>query len=110
MPKQEADTPLLDLLTEMTTLSMERSALDERTVVLTRIAALAASDASPPSYALNIGAAEDLNVNAEEIRGVLVAIAPVVGTARIVAAMRNIAEVDALALDEFMHVETGPTA
>ena len=102
MPKQEADTPLLDLLTEMTTLSMERSALDERTVVLTRIAALAASDASPPSYALNIGAAEDLNVNAEEIRGVLVAIAPVVGTARIVAAMRNIAEVHALALEEFM--------
>ena len=110
MPKQEADTPLLDLLTEMTTLSMERSALDERTVVLTRIAALAASDASPPSYALNIGAAEDLNVTAEEIRGVLVAIAPVVGTARIVAAMRNIAEVDALALEEFMHVKTGPTA
>jgi hypothetical protein len=33
----------------------------------------------------------------------------VVGTARIVAAMRNIAEVDALALEEFRHVETGPT-
>jgi alkylhydroperoxidase/carboxymuconolactone decarboxylase family protein YurZ len=110
MPKHEADAPLLDLLTEMTTLSTERSALDERTVVLTRIAALAASDASPPSYALNIGAAEDLHVNAEEIRGVSVAIAPVVGTARIVAAIRNIAEVDALALGEFRRVETGSTS
>jgi hypothetical protein len=47
MPKQEADTPLPRSPQGDATLSMERSALDERSVVLTRIAALAASDASP---------------------------------------------------------------
>src|SRR5262249_1933788 len=97
----EAESPLLDLLREMTTLSLEGKWLDDRTVILTRIAALVASDASPHSYALNIGAAEDLEITPEEVRGVLGAIAPVVGTARIVTAMSNIAEVEGLALSDF---------
>jgi len=106
---RESETPLVDLLREMTTLAFDRSRLDERTVVLTRIAALAASDAAPQSYGLNIGAAEDLGVDPEEIRDVLVAIAPIVGTARIVAAMGNIAKVEALALHEFTELGEKPT-
>jgi alkylhydroperoxidase/carboxymuconolactone decarboxylase family protein YurZ len=106
-PKQQAESPLLDLLEEMTALSLDKKWLDERTVILTRIAALAASGASPHSYALNIGAAQDLKIKPEDIRGVLGAIAPIVGTARIVAAVGNIAKSKALALSEFTELEAG---
>jgi hypothetical protein len=66
--------------------------------MLARIAALVAVDAPPISYALNLGAAGQVDVTAEQIRGVFAAIAPIVGTARIAAAMGNI--VKALALEE----------
>jgi alkylhydroperoxidase/carboxymuconolactone decarboxylase family protein YurZ len=105
MAKDQSDSPLLNLLREMTTLSLEGEWLDDRTMILSRIAALAASDASPRSYALNIGAAEDLAITPEEIRGVLGAIAPIVGTARIVTAMSNIAQVEGVALSDFTDLE-----
>jgi hypothetical protein len=54
-------------------------------------------DAAPASYLLNITAAEEAGVPMETVRGVLVAIAPVVGSARVVSAAGKIAE--ALAAD-----------
>ena len=68
MPEQ--DTPVLDLLEGMTAMSLEVTSLDARDVMLVRIAALVASDAPAISYALNLGAAGELDVDAEEIRGV----------------------------------------
>jgi 4-carboxymuconolactone decarboxylase len=106
--EQTSETPVLDLLAGMTALSLEASSLDEQGVMLARIAALVASDAPPISYALNIGAAGELDVDPEQIRGVFAAIAPIVGTARIAAAMGNI--VKALALEELSELEAEQTA
>ena len=62
--------------------------------MLVRIAALAAVDAPSVSYLLNLGAASELGIDPEQVRGVLAAIAPIVGTARIASATGKI--VDAL--------------
>jgi 4-carboxymuconolactone decarboxylase len=58
--------------------------------MLARLAALVALDAAPASYLMNLGAAQDLGVPLERIQGLLVAIAPVVGTARVVSAASKI--------------------
>jgi hypothetical protein len=54
--------------------------------MLVRIAALVAVDAPPISHALNLEAASDLDIDPDQVRGVLAAIAPIVGTARIASA------------------------
>ncbi|HEY2555723.1 MAG TPA: carboxymuconolactone decarboxylase family protein [Diaminobutyricibacter sp.] len=91
------DAPVLDLIAQMTADSLAASTLDVQTLMLVRIAALVAVDASPVSYSLNIGAAADAGLDAESIRGVLTAIAPIVGTAKVAAATGNI--VQALAVE-----------
>ena len=88
MPKTES--PILDLLASMTAESIEVSSLDAETVMLVRLAALVAVDAPPVSYLLNLGAAADLEIDAEQVRGVLAAVAPIVGTARVASATGNI--------------------
>jgi alkylhydroperoxidase/carboxymuconolactone decarboxylase family protein YurZ len=93
------DTPILDLLERMTTASLEASGLDEQTVMLVRIAALVAVDAPPASYLMNLGAAREIGVDAETVRDVLGAIAPIVGTARTVSALGKMARALGLALD-----------
>jgi alkylhydroperoxidase/carboxymuconolactone decarboxylase family protein YurZ len=99
------ETPLLDLLKDMTASSLDATNLDEQTLMLVRIAALAAVDAPPVSYAMNLEAAGEVGVNAEQVRGVLAAIAPIVGTTRVVSATSSIAgalalEVELAARDE----------
>jgi 4-carboxymuconolactone decarboxylase len=90
------ETPVLDLLATMTAASLDASSLDAHSLMLVRIAALAAVDAPPASYLLNLGPAADAGVDADEVRGVLTAIAPIVGTARVASATGAI--VDALAI------------
>jgi hypothetical protein len=102
MPEQ-TETPILDLLAGMTALSFEATSLDKQQVMLARIAALVASDAPPISYALNLGASSDFDVDAEQIRGVFAAIAPIVGSARIATALGNI--VKALALETLAEID-----
>jgi alkylhydroperoxidase/carboxymuconolactone decarboxylase family protein YurZ len=85
-----SDAPVLDLLTKMTTASLDASILDAKSFMLARIAALVAVDAPPASYLLNLGAASEIGVDEEAVRGVLIAIAPVVGTPRVMAAAGNI--------------------
>jgi hypothetical protein len=97
-PLGEGDAPVLETLAQMTAHSLERSGLDEETYTLVRFAALAASDAAPVSYLLNLGAAEDIGVPLEKIQGTLVAIAPVIGTARTVSAAGNIVRAIGLAV------------
>jgi hypothetical protein len=92
------DTPVLDVLAAMTAASVEATTVDEEQLVLTRIAALIASEAPPISYALNLGAAGELDVDPEKIRGVFTAVAPIVGSARVATALGNI--VRALAIEE----------
>ncbi len=64
-----------------------------------RIAALVAVDAPPVSYGLNLEAAGDLEIDPERVRGVLAAVAPIVGTARIASATSKIARALALELE-----------
>lgn len=97
MSEQTTETPVLDLLASMTADSLEASSLDAETLMLVRIAALAAVDAPPISYAFNLEAASGLEIDAEQVRGVLAAIAPIVGTARVASATGKI--VRALAIE-----------
>jgi hypothetical protein len=80
------ETPVLDLLQNMTALSLEASDLEPQTLMIVRIAGLVATDAPPASYLLNLGAAGELGVTADQITGILAALAPIVGTARITSA------------------------
>jgi 4-carboxymuconolactone decarboxylase len=98
MPKT-SETPVLDLLESMTADSIEASSLDAETLMLARIAALVAVDAPPVSYALNLEAAGDLGIDSEQVQGVLAAVAPIVGTARVVSATSKIARALRLELE-----------
>ena len=80
------DAPVLERLIAMNLDSMEHSQLDQRTYFLVRLAALVAMDAAPVSYLINLGMATDAGVTLEDAQGMLVAIAPVVGTARVASA------------------------
>ena len=99
MSEQATDTPVLDLLAAMTADSIEASSLDAQSLMLVRIAALVAVDAPPASYLLNLAAAGEVGVDADQIRGVLTAIAPIVGTARIASATGNIARALAIEIE-----------
>jgi hypothetical protein len=87
----EGDTPVLDTLADMTAASVSRSSLDEKTLMMIRLAALASVDAPPVSYLANLGAGADAGIEAADVQQVLIGIAPVVGTARVAAASGNIA-------------------
>lgn len=93
------ETPIRDLLVGMTTESFETTTLDPQALMLARIAALVAVDAPPGSYVLNLGAAGEAGVDAEQVKGVLAAIAPIVGTARIASAVGNIARALGFAIE-----------
>jgi hypothetical protein len=99
MAGSTSETPVLDLLASMTADSVEASDLDAETLMLVRIAALAAVDAPAVSYLLNLGAASEIGVDAEQVRGVLAAIAPIVGTARVASATGKIAEALEVAIE-----------
>jgi 4-carboxymuconolactone decarboxylase len=99
MAEQEGETPVLDLLASMTAESIEASSLDERTLMLVRIAALVAVDAPPVSYTMNLGLAGEAGIGAEDVRGVLAAVAPIVGTARVASATGKIVRALAIAIE-----------
>jgi 4-carboxymuconolactone decarboxylase len=94
-----AEKPVLDLLARMTADSLEVSSLDPESIMLVRIAALISVDAPPASYLLNLGMASEIDIGAEQVRAVLAAVAPIVGTARVASAAGNIARALGLALD-----------
>lgn len=96
---ETSDTPVLDLLASMTADSIEASSLDPETLMLVRIAALVAVDAPPASYAFNLEAAGELEIDPEQVRGVLAAVAPIVGTARVASALGKIVRALAIELE-----------
>ena len=99
MDLSTSDTPVLDLLANMTADSVSASSLDAETLVLVRIAALAAVDAGTVSYLLNLEAADQVGLEVEQVRGVLAAIAPIIGTARVVSATGRIVDALGIALE-----------
>ena len=80
------DTPVLDTLTDMTAASVEHNSLSPRDFMLARLAALIAVDAPPISYFVNASAIQESGLTAEDIQGVMIAIAPVVGAPRVMSA------------------------
>ena len=99
MEQQTRESPVLDLLTKMTMESIEASSLDPKSLMLVRIAGLVAVDAPPASYLLNIGTAGEIGVDADEVQGVLIALAPIVGTARIASAATKLTRALGLAIN-----------
>ena len=67
-----------------------KSGLDSRSFALVKIAALIAVDAPPASYIWQVANALAEGATPEDIRGVLIAVAPQVGGPRVVAAAPEI--------------------
>jgi hypothetical protein len=86
------DQPVLDTLTEITAVSVDHGSLEAREHMLARLAALVAVDAPAASYVLNVDPAAEVGVTLEDVQGVLVAVAPIVGTARVVSAAAKITQ------------------
>lgn len=87
-----SETPVLDTLAAMTMDSVERCGMSPDMLILTRIAALAAVDAPTASYLAHIDPAVQAGLTSEQLQDVLVAIAPIVGTARVMSAAGHLAE------------------
>lgn len=99
MSEQSVGGPTVDaLVAKMTKDSVEAAGLDAQTLMMVRIAAMAAVDAPPASYLMNLMAAAELGLDDDMVRSVLIAVAPIVGSVRIVSALSNIEEALDLAL------------
>lgn len=92
------ETPVLDTLADLTAASLAHNSLAPRELMLVRIAALIAVDAPPVSYLANAGAAEESGVTADDIQGVMIGVAPVVGSPRVVSAAGKILRALGLAI------------
>jgi len=80
------DHPVLDTLVDVTAASIDHNTLSARDFMLARVAALIAVDAPPISYIANASAIEESGITADDIQGIMIAVAPVVGTPRVMAA------------------------
>ena len=81
-----ADGPVLDALTDITAASVDHNSLTPRDYLLARLAAMIAVDAPPVSYFAIASPIEESGITAEQIQGVMIAVAPVVGTSRVMSA------------------------
>ena len=80
------DEPVLDTLADMTAASIARNSLTPREYVIARLAAMVAVDAPPISYFASASAVEESGMTTEDIQGVMIAVAPVVGAPRVMSA------------------------
>lgn len=92
------DTPVVDVLAAMTAASLATCTLDADEAILVRLAALVALDAPVASYLFHFGPGAEAGLTLEDAQQVLVVLAPVVGSARIVSAANKMAEALGLAL------------
>jgi alkylhydroperoxidase/carboxymuconolactone decarboxylase family protein YurZ len=81
-----SEQPVLDTLTDMTAASIDHNSLSARDYMLARVAALVAMDAPPMSWFANAAAIQESGLTAEDIQGILIAVAPVVGAPRVMSA------------------------
>jgi hypothetical protein len=98
MTDASSETPVLDTLAAMTAESVERCTLDPNSLLTVRIAALAAVDAPAASYLMHVGPAVDAGFTVDQIQNILIGIAPVIGTPRILAAALKITEALGIAI------------
>ena len=81
-----ADGPVLDTLTDMTGASVEHNSLSPRDYILARVAAMIAVDAPPISWFATAAAVEESGLTVADVQGIMIAVAPVVGAPRVMAA------------------------
>jgi len=81
-----SESPVLDTLTDMTAASVDHNSLSPRDFMLARVAALIAMDAPPISWFANAAAIEESGLTTDDIQGIMIAVAPVVGGPRVMAA------------------------
>ena len=86
------DQPVMTALAEITAVSLLHSNLPAREHMIARLAALVAVDAPTASYVMNASTAAQTGITVEDVQGLLVAVAPLVGTARVVTAAERITE------------------
>src|SRR5437773_2701356 len=80
------ENPVLDTLTDMTAASVDHNSLSPREFMIARLAAMVAVDAPPISYFVSASAIEQSGMTAEDIQGVMIAVAPVSGAPRVMSA------------------------
>ena len=93
-----SENPLLDTIIDINAVSLANLDASLEAVLLVRLAALVAVDAPPSSYLITFRAAEGTLLDLEDARNVLIAVAPIVGTPKVVDAAANIAQALGLAL------------
>ncbi|HKH30235.1 MAG TPA: hypothetical protein VKA45_04210 [Gaiellaceae bacterium] len=85
------DDRYIDALLREETANVTLAGLDSRSHALVRVGALIALDAAPASYMSAVQAGLDAGATYDEIVGTLIAVMPIVGIARVVAAAPNLA-------------------
>jgi 4-carboxymuconolactone decarboxylase len=85
------DQRFVEEVLSMQLANIEASGLDPKTHALVRLGALVALDAAAPSYRSTVGMALSAGATVDDIVGVLIAVAPTVGLARVVSAAPAIA-------------------
>jgi 4-carboxymuconolactone decarboxylase len=93
------EVPVLEALARMQVGAAERSRLDRETYVLVRLAALVATDAAPVSYLGHLAADAGVRVSTDKILGTFAAIAPIVGSSRVLSAASRMAGVGLIATE-----------
>lgn len=88
----QSENPVLETIGAITDASLGRSDLPADALLMIRLAALAAVDARPISYLAHVGPSIESGVTAKDVQNVLVAVAPIIGTARTMSAAINITE------------------
>jgi hypothetical protein len=77
------NAPVLETLTEMTAVSVEHNTLSPRDYLVARLAALIAVDAPPISWFATAAAVEESRLTLDDVQGIMIAVAPVVGAPRV---------------------------
>jgi alkylhydroperoxidase/carboxymuconolactone decarboxylase family protein YurZ len=93
------NAPVMETLVEINAVSLARTELDARSLLLVRLAALVAVDAPTSSYLLHIGPSVEAGLTLEDAEDVLVAAAPIVGAPRAASAAAKISEALDLAIE-----------
>lgn len=92
------ENPVLDTLTELTAVSVDHNNLSAREYMLARVAALIAVDAPPISWIASAPAITESGLTIDDIQGIMIAVAPVVGAPRVMAAGGHILRALGLAI------------
>ena len=92
------DTPVLETLTDITAASVDHNSLSVREFMLARVCALIAVDAPPITWIANASAISESGLTVEDLQGVMIAVAPVVGTPRVMAAGGHILQALGMAI------------